>query len=219
MSRSSSCPRYWVPAVIAAIGTSTIRTPRSGAGTRRATIRWARPSTIAVLPTPAGPSSTGLRFVLRTRISIIHAVSSSRPRTGARDPSAASFVRSRPIESSSGVGRDDVPPIAGAPGVDSAATGRRAAGDAPGGGAIGAAAGMAPDPATPVAAGDPAGVPPIAAVRSDASVSWSRLRWSHPNARSSPGGCPAGDPGPGGSSAMGSADPLALGHGRGRRDG
>ncbi len=39
-------------------------------------MRWASPSTIAVFPTPAGPSSTGLRFALRTSTSIIQAVSS-----------------------------------------------------------------------------------------------------------------------------------------------
>ena len=63
--RSSNSPRYFAPATIA---------PRSSAitswsfrldGTSPATIRWAKPSTIAVLPTPGSPMSTGLFFVRR----------------------------------------------------------------------------------------------------------------------------------------------------------
>ena len=38
---------------------------RRPSGTSPRTIRWARPSTIAVLPTPGSPISTGLFFVLR----------------------------------------------------------------------------------------------------------------------------------------------------------
>ena len=37
----------------------------SVSGTSPRTIRWARPSTIAVLPTPGSPISTGLFFVRR----------------------------------------------------------------------------------------------------------------------------------------------------------
>ena len=41
---------------------------RSPSGTSPRTMRWASPSTIAVLPTPGSPISTGLFFVLRDRI-------------------------------------------------------------------------------------------------------------------------------------------------------
>ena len=40
---------------------------------------WANPSTIAVLPTPGSPKSTGLFFVLRQRISDTSYISLSLP--------------------------------------------------------------------------------------------------------------------------------------------
>ena len=45
-------------------------------------IRWARPSTIAVLPTPGSPIRTGLFFVRRLRTWMTRRISSSRPITG-----------------------------------------------------------------------------------------------------------------------------------------
>ena len=44
-------------------------------GTSPATIRWASPSTIAVLPTPGSPISTGLFFVRRDRIWMTRSIS------------------------------------------------------------------------------------------------------------------------------------------------
>ena len=44
---------------------ATIRLPRRDSGTSPATMRWASPSTTAVLPTPGSPMSTGLFFVRR----------------------------------------------------------------------------------------------------------------------------------------------------------
>jgi hypothetical protein len=38
-------------------------------------MRWARPSTIAVLPTPGSPISTGLFFWRRERICMIRSIS------------------------------------------------------------------------------------------------------------------------------------------------
>ena len=55
---------------------------RRPSGTSPLTIRCARPSTIAVLPTPGSPISTGLFLVLRLRIWIVRRISSSRPITG-----------------------------------------------------------------------------------------------------------------------------------------
>ena len=60
------------------------------------TIRCARPSTIAVLPTPGSPISTGLFLVRRERTWITRRISSSRPMTGSSLPSSAACVRSRP---------------------------------------------------------------------------------------------------------------------------
>src|SRR5215208_6990764 len=64
-------------------------------------MRWARPSTTAVLPTPGSPTSTGLFFVRRERICMIRSISVSRPTTGSSLPSDASLVRLRPNWSSS----------------------------------------------------------------------------------------------------------------------
>ena len=64
-SRSSNSPRYFAPATSAPRSSATTRRSRSPSGTSPATIRWASPSTIAVLPTPGSPISTGLFFVRR----------------------------------------------------------------------------------------------------------------------------------------------------------
>ena len=72
------------------------RLPARVCGTSPSTIRWARPSTIAVLPTPASPISTGLFLVRRDRISTACSISSARPITGSISPRRASSVRSTP---------------------------------------------------------------------------------------------------------------------------
>src|SRR3954453_13876332 len=64
-------------------------------------MRWARPSTTAVLPTPGSPISTGLFFWRRERICMIRSTSVSRPTTGSSFASEASLVRLRPNWSSS----------------------------------------------------------------------------------------------------------------------
>ena len=51
-------------------------------GTSPSTMRRARPSTIAVLPTPGSPMSTGLFFVRRDSTWMTRRISSSRPMTG-----------------------------------------------------------------------------------------------------------------------------------------
>ncbi len=68
----------------------------SPSGTSPRTIRCARPSAMAVLPTPGSPISTGLFFVLRDRMRTTRRISSSRPMTGSSLPSRALFTRSRP---------------------------------------------------------------------------------------------------------------------------
>ena len=73
----------------------------SHSGTSPRTMRWARPSTIAVLPTPGSPMSTGLFLVLRERMRTTRRISSSRPITGSSLPCAAPCAtRSTPYFSS-----------------------------------------------------------------------------------------------------------------------
>ena len=63
-------------------------------GTSPATMRWARPSTIAVLPTPGSPMSTGLFLVRRESTCTTRRISVSRPITGSSLPLRAASVRS-----------------------------------------------------------------------------------------------------------------------------
>ena len=94
-TRPSNSPRYFVPATSGPRASATTRFPRSAAGTPPATIRCASPSTIAVLPTPGSPTSTGLFLLRRARIEMTRSISSSRPITGSSFPFRASSVRSR----------------------------------------------------------------------------------------------------------------------------
>ena len=96
LSRSSNSPRYLAPATSEPMSRLNTVLSRSPSGTSPALIRWARPSTIAVLPTPGSPTSTGLFLVLRDSIWITRRISPSRPMTGSSRPSAASATRSRP---------------------------------------------------------------------------------------------------------------------------
>ncbi len=63
--RSSKSPRYLVPAMRLPMSRDRMRLSRRPSGTSWLTMRWARPSTMAVLPTPASPMSTGLFLVRR----------------------------------------------------------------------------------------------------------------------------------------------------------
>src|SRR5881398_805783 len=60
LSRSSNSPRYLVPAIRVPRSSPTRCLLRSDSGTSPFTMRWARPSTIAVLPTPGSPIRTGV---------------------------------------------------------------------------------------------------------------------------------------------------------------
>ena len=102
-SRSSKAPRYSVPPSRAPTLSSTMRLPPSTAASLPWAPRMASASAIAVLPTPASPTSTGLFFVLRARVWITSRISRLRPMTGPRSPFAARAVRSRPKRSRVGV--------------------------------------------------------------------------------------------------------------------
>ena len=72
-------------------------------GTIPLAICCAKPSTIAVFPTPASPISTGLFLVLRQRTCVTRRISSSLPTTGSSSPAFAISVRSRPKALRAGV--------------------------------------------------------------------------------------------------------------------
>ena len=93
-SRSSNSPRNFAPASSMPMSSAIIRLPRRFSGTSPSLIRCARPSAIAVLPTPASPMITGLFLVRRLRICSTRRISVSRPITGSSLSSAASRVMS-----------------------------------------------------------------------------------------------------------------------------
>ena len=70
------------------------RHPSSAGGTSPAAMRSAKPSTTAVLPTPASPVRIGLFCRRRVRMSMTWRISESRPRTGSILPACARAVRS-----------------------------------------------------------------------------------------------------------------------------
>ena len=82
LSRSSNSPRYLAPATIEPRSRETTVLSRRLSGTSPATMRWARPSTMAVLPTPGSPISTGLFLVRRLSTWTTRRISLSRPITG-----------------------------------------------------------------------------------------------------------------------------------------
>ncbi len=65
--RSSNCPRYLVPATTREISRASTRLSVKWYGTSPSTMRWASPSTSAVLPTPGSPTRSGLFFARRQR--------------------------------------------------------------------------------------------------------------------------------------------------------
>mmetsp|Transcript_40636 Transcript_40636/g.96538 ORF Transcript_40636/g.96538 Transcript_40636/m.96538 type:complete len:363 (+) Transcript_40636:1197-2285(+) len=96
LSRSSNSPRYFVSATRRPSWREMRRFPCRLAGTSPEAILCARPSTMAVLPTPGSPSRHGLLLRRRTRIRIVLSSSLSRPIIGSRQPSSACSVRSVP---------------------------------------------------------------------------------------------------------------------------
>ena len=95
-SRSSNSPRYFAPATSAPRSSVTTCLSANVFGISPRTIRCAKPSTIAVLPTPGSPIKTGLFFVRRLNTCTTRRISSSRPITGSSLPCSAKSVRLRP---------------------------------------------------------------------------------------------------------------------------
>ncbi len=98
--RSSNSPRYLAPATSADMSSSTMSLSLMVDGTSPDTMRWARPSTMAVLPTPGSPMSTGLFLVRRLSTWMVRRTSSTRPMTGSSLPWRARSVTLRPYCSS-----------------------------------------------------------------------------------------------------------------------
>ena len=94
LRRSSNSPRYLAPATIEPRSSESSVLPLSDSGTSPATMRRASPSTMAVLPTPGSPMSTGLFLVRRLSTCTTRRISESRPTTGSILPSRARAVRS-----------------------------------------------------------------------------------------------------------------------------
>ena len=96
LSLSSNSPRYLAPATMADMSSSMSSLSRMVLGTSPLTMRWARPSTMAVLPTPGSPMSTGLFLVRRESTWTVRRISSTRPTTGSSLPWRARSVTLRP---------------------------------------------------------------------------------------------------------------------------
>ena len=92
--RSSNSPRNFAPATSAPRSSESNFLSFKLSGTSPAIMRWASPSTIAVLPTPGSPISTGLFFVRRESTCIVLLISSSLPMTGSSFPLSAAAVKS-----------------------------------------------------------------------------------------------------------------------------
>ena len=107
LMRSSNCPRYFVPATMPVMSRFTTRLPKSTGDVCLLAIICARPSTIALLPTPGSPMSMGLFFFLRHSISTTRCISFALPTTGSSFPSRAACVRSVANASMTGV----LPPV------------------------------------------------------------------------------------------------------------
>ena len=101
--RSSNSPRYLVPATSEPMSSVSRRLPCSVSGTSPATMRCARPSTMAVLPTPGSPMRTGCSWCAARGSGSTRSISSVRPMTGSSLPARAAAVRSMPSWSTVGV--------------------------------------------------------------------------------------------------------------------
>ena len=92
--RSSNSPLNFAPATIAPKSNAHNCTSFKLSGTSPLIIRWAKPSTTAVLPTPGSPINTGLFLVRLFKTWIIRLISSSLPTTGSSFPFFANSVKS-----------------------------------------------------------------------------------------------------------------------------
>ncbi|MCY1446979.1 hypothetical protein D9M71_635760 [compost metagenome] len=83
----------FAPAIKAPISNEKTILSFKFSGTSPSTILCAKPSAMAVLPTPGSPISIGLFFVLRVKICNTRRISSSRPITGSSFPVRANSFK------------------------------------------------------------------------------------------------------------------------------
>ena len=95
LSRSSNSPLYLAPAMSAPMSNEKMSLDLRFSGTSPLMIRCARPSAMAVLPTPGSPTKMGLFLVRRDKICNTLLISSSRPMTGSSLPVRAISLRLR----------------------------------------------------------------------------------------------------------------------------
>jgi hypothetical protein len=103
LSRFSNSPLMPAPACSKPRSKVRTATFSSAGGTSPAAIRRAKPSTTAVLPTPASPVRIGLFCRRRVRMSMICRISGSRPSTGSMSARRARAVKSIVYWSNAGV--------------------------------------------------------------------------------------------------------------------
>mmetsp|Transcript_67608 Transcript_67608/g.194271 ORF Transcript_67608/g.194271 Transcript_67608/m.194271 type:complete len:216 (+) Transcript_67608:266-913(+) len=87
-----------------------MRLPCRSSGTSPEAIIIAKPSAMAVLPTPGSPMRTGLFFWRRAKIWMVRSSSAARPMSGSIVPSSAALVKSVPYSSSVAV-LPEAPPL------------------------------------------------------------------------------------------------------------
>ncbi len=92
--RFSKSPRYFVPAKSDPMSKENTVLPSIGSGTFSSTISLAKPSAMAVFPTPDSPTNNGLFLRLRMRIWLTLSISASRPIRGSINPKRACSFRS-----------------------------------------------------------------------------------------------------------------------------
>ena len=103
LMRSSNWPRYFVPATMPGKSSEIMRLSARISGVVPLTMDCARPSMMAVLPTPGSPNNTGLFFVRRDNTCTTRDISLSRPMTGSSSLRRQASVKSRPKPSRAGV--------------------------------------------------------------------------------------------------------------------
>ena len=111
--RCSNSPFMLAPACNSPRSSMNSLFPCNFGGTSPEAKRWAKPSTTAVLPTPASPVRIGLFWRRRSRMSMIWRISSSRPTIGSIFPLAATSVMSTANRASAVV--PPTPPAAAPP--------------------------------------------------------------------------------------------------------
>ena len=93
LNRFSKSPRYLVPANKAPRSREYTTLSLRMSGTSPSTIFLAKPSTMAVLPTPDSPTNRGLFLRLRAKICASRSTSLRRPISGSMCPASASKFR------------------------------------------------------------------------------------------------------------------------------